>query len=170
MNKDDSPSHQDVGAIEKDPHHIIKYVKNMAEERDVKRQGEPNRLEQWGLRQSSHVMNQPILGMLRNLERLDSKLSPTGPPDYRFLNLNTLLVREGDVQGEDFSSTHGQISRKPPATQGQVPDGAGSGIRADAVLHKALHRKATIGANREGHECLGGWVNCRRRILETQCN
>ena len=71
-----------------DPHHIIKYVKNMAEERDVKRQGrKPNRLEKRGLRQSSHVMNQPILGMLRNLERLDSKLSPTGPPDYRFLNL-----------------------------------------------------------------------------------
>jgi hypothetical protein len=101
-------------------------------------------------------MSQPILGMLTNLDRLHSKLPPTGPSDYGFLNLNPLLVREGDVQGEDFSSTHGHISRQSPATQGQVPDDAGAGERANAVLHKALDRKATVWTNRKAHEALAG--------------
>src|SRR5512143_588305 len=99
-------------------------------------------------------MSQPILGMRRNLDRLDAKLLPTGPSDYGFGNLNPLLVREGNVQGEHFSWTHRHISRQPAATQGQVPDGAGSGKRADVVLHKALHGKASVGANRERHERL----------------
>jgi hypothetical protein len=97
------------------------------------------------------------LGVLLNLEILHGKLLPSRPPHDGFRYFDALLIRKCDGEREGFPWSHGEIAGQSPPCTREIPDRALALKWTCVIRDGALHWKATVGTNREGHEGLAGW-------------
>lgn len=106
---------------------------------------------------TNRFMPKPRMGMWFNRHILHRKLLPSRPPHNCLRYFYVQFIRKRDGQREGFAWSHGQITGESPTGAREIPHGALALKWPSVIRNGALHREATVGANREGHGHLAGW-------------